>query len=430
MNAGRHTLAIVVVVGMGVGVARAQTPSVLPLAQAQEIAIRNQPRLAAATLSAQTGASLVKEVRAAYFPTLVGNVTVSGAESSATLSAGALTTSSLYSRAAAGVVVNQLVSDFGRTGRLEQSAALRSAALTRVADTTRAQVLLDVQVAYYDTLAAESVLTVARDTLDLRRLTLRQVDALAQSGLRSTVDVSFAQVNVSAAELALSRAESAAQASHASLAATLGYGRDEPFLLQDEPLPPTIASDIQVLIDHALQNRPDLAAERLTHDALERFAEAEGRLRAPTINAAAVIGAAPWRDEKLRESYSAAGVMVSVPVLNGGLFNARSAEAALHAAAAGKDAESMAVQIARDVRIAWLSAKDAFRRLDVTARLVAQANEAVRLAQARYENGLGGIVELNQAQVSQAEALRTSASAKYEYLIATATLNYVDGFLR
>ena len=119
MNAGRHTLVPYRRCRRdGCGCRASADASVLPLAQAQEIAIRNQPRLAAATLSAQTGASLVKEVRAAYFPTLVGNVTVSGAESSATLSAGALTTSSLYSRAAAGVVVNQLVSDFGRTGKL------------------------------------------------------------------------------------------------------------------------------------------------------------------------------------------------------------------------------------------------------------------------------------------------------------------------
>jgi outer membrane protein len=143
-----------------------------------------------------------------------------------------------------------------------------------------------------------------------------------------------------------------------------------------------------------------------------------------------VIGAAPWRDDRLRESYSAAGVNVSVPILNGGLFGARSAEAALHAASAEKDAQGAALEIARDVRVAWLTASDAFRRLDVTARLVAQANEAARLSQARYDNGLGSIVELNQAQLNQTDAQRAAASAKYEYLITIATLNYAVGAVR
>jgi outer membrane protein len=408
----------------------AQTPSALSLAQAQEIAVRNHPRLASAALSAQAGATQITEARAGLFPTVSGNVTAAGAENTATLSAGTLQTSSLYSRIASGLTATQLLSDFGRTGKLTDSARMRSAALSKDVDTTRAQVLVDVQIAYYDTLAAESVLDVARQTLELRRLTLRQVGALAQSGLRSSVDVSFAQVTVSEAELALSRAESAARASHARLAASLGYDRDEPFAVVDEPLPSALEPDAEALVARALQNRPDLAAMRFRTDALAQFAEAEGRLRAPTISAAAVIGAAPWRDDRLRESYSAAGVNVSVPILNGGLFGARSAEAALHAASAEKDAQRAALEIARDVRVAWLTASDAFRRLDVTARLVAQANEAARLSQARYDNGLGSIVELNQAQLNQTDAQRAAASAKYEYLITIATLNYAVGAVR
>jgi outer membrane protein len=427
MRQAQTTLVAFISLLFGSGAASAQTAA-LSLAQAQEMAIRNHPGLAAAALSAQSGESLIKEARAAYFPTLNANITAAAAESGATLSAGAITTSSLYTRAATGVIATQLVSDFGRTGKLAESAKLRSDALGRNVESTRAQLLLEVQVAYYEALAAQSVLAVSQQTLELRRLTLRQVDALAQSGLRSTVDVSFAQVNVSEAELVLSRAESGAQASHARLAAALGYERDQSFTLSDEPLPQPLSSDAQALIDHALQSRPDLAAFRLNHDALERFAEAEGRLKAPTISAVAVAGVAPWRDERLRESYSAASVNVSVPVLNGGLLGARSAEAALHAASAGKSAQEMAVQIARDVRVAWLAASDAFRRLDVTARLVAQADEAVRLARARYDNGLGSIVELNQGEVNQSEAQRIAASAKYDYLIAIAALNYAAGF--
>jgi len=73
---------------------------------------------------------------------------------------------------------------------------------------TRAQVLVEVQQAYYQALAARSILTVAQATVDLRRPTLRQVGALAQSLLRSTLGVSFAQLNVSQAELDLYRADS------------------------------------------------------------------------------------------------------------------------------------------------------------------------------------------------------------------------------
>jgi outer membrane protein len=61
---------------------------------------------------------------------------------------------------------------------------------------------------------------------------------------------------------------------------------------------------------------------------------------------------------------------------------------------------------------------------------VRQAEQSLRLAQIRYDNGLGGIVELNQAQVSQVSAGIAAAGAKYEYLRSRAGLAFVMGVLR
>jgi len=408
----------------------AQSPPVMSLAQAQQVALQNHPRIVSAALTADASRAAVNEARAARYPALSGNVTGVGAEHNSTLSAGAVTTSSMYSRGSTGVVASQLLTDFGRTTSLELSAKLRNASQNQNVTNVRAQVLLDVKEAYYAALAADSILIVAQATLNLRRVTLRQVRALAQSSLRSTVDVSFAEVNVSQAELDLFRAENDATANHARLSAAIGYERDQAFSVADEPLPPDLNPNVDSLIADALQDRPDLAALELARDALDRFAEAEKKLRNPTISAAAVAGVAPVRDPRIQEMYSGAGINVNIPVLNGGLFKARREEAESRAAAARKDVQDLAVQIARDVRIAWLDATDAFRRLDVTARMVAEANEALRLAQARYDNALGSIVELNQAQLNQTSAKIASASAKYEYLSRRAALDFAMGALR
>ena len=186
----------------------------ISLVQAQQIALRNHPRIASAELAAQASGFAVQEARSAYYPTFSGNVTGVGTEHGSVLSAGAVTTSSIYSRSRQVMVANQLITDFGRTANLTKSAKLRNQSQTQNVVNTRAQVLIEVQQAYYQALAAQSVLKVAQATLDLRRVTLRQVTALAQSALRSTVDVSFAQVNVSQAELDLFHAENDATASH------------------------------------------------------------------------------------------------------------------------------------------------------------------------------------------------------------------------
>ena len=406
----------------------AQGPPVVSLEQAQQIALRNHPRIAAAELVAQASGFAVKEARSAYFPTLSGNITGVGTEHGSVLSAGAVTTSSIYSRQSSGVVLNQLVTDFGRTANLTKSARLRNQSQNQNVANMHAQVLVTVEEAYYRALAAQSVLKVAQATLNLRRVTLRQVTALAQSALRSTVDVSFAQVNESQAELDLFRAENDATASHSELSAAMGYDHDQPFSVSDEPLPSPLNPNVDALIQEADRERPDMAALRLNQEALDRYADAEKDLRNPTVSLAAVAGLAPIRDPRLPETYSAAGVNVNIPVLNGGLFKARREEAEARAAAAAKDVQDLSIQIARDVRVAWLNANDAFRRLDVTARMVAQANESLRLAQARYDAALGSIVELNTAQLNQTAAQIAAASAKYDYLSARAALNYTMGF--
>ncbi len=409
----------------------AQTPAAVSLTEAQQIALRNHPRIASAELAAEASGFVVKQVRSAYFPTLSGNITGVGTEHGSVLSAGNVTTSSIYSRQAEGVVANQLVTDFGRTASLEQSAKLRNASQNQNVNNTRAQVLAEVQEAYYRALASDSVLKVARATLDLRRVTLRQVSALAQSSLRSTVDVSFAQVNESQAELDLFRAENDATASHARLSAAMGYDRDQPFSLTDEPLPPALGPDSGRL-DRAGQARAAgsgcAAAHRGMRWIVTRRPRSGFEIRPSTLRRSPV-----WRQSATNgclKRYSAAGVNLNIPVLNGGLFRARREEAESRAAAAAKDVQDLSLQIARDVQVAWLNANDTFRRMDVTARMVAQANEALRLAQARYDNALGSIVELNQAQLNQTAAEIAAASAKYDYLSARSELNFAMGILR
>jgi outer membrane protein len=406
----------------------AQTP--LTLAEAEQTALRNHPRIASAGLLAEASKSGIAEARAVLYPQLSGSFTGVAADHSSTLAAGVIQTSSLYSRVAAGINISQLVTDFGRTAQLTESAKLRASAQLQIVGNTRAAVLIEVDQAYYQALAAETVLKVAQAVVENRRLTLRQVQALAQSSLKSTLDVSFAEVAVSEAELALFKAENEVQSGSARLAAALGSAQSQKYELTDVPLPAALEADPEPVVSQALQQRPDLAALRLTSDAAHRFAQAEKDLSRPTISLLGVAGGLPATDPRLHGDYSAAGFNVNIPVLNGKLYSARQTEAELRAQAADRDVQTLTVQVSEQVRIAWLEANNAFRSLDVTARLVEQARQSLRLAHTRYDIGLGSIVELNQAQLSEVSAEIAAAGAKYEYLSRRAALAFVTGALK
>jgi outer membrane protein len=408
-----------------------QQAKTLTLAQAEAYALQNHPRIASSGLRALAAAKIVTEVRSTYFPTLYGNVTSTIADEGTVISAGALQTSSLSTRTAFGAGLNQLVTDFGRTSNLVRSARLLAEGQKQTAEDTRAQVLLYVRQSYYQVLATESVQNAAMAALENRRLTLRQVSALAQSQMKSTLDVGFAQVLVSEAELTMYQAESNVEESKAQLAAAMGDEHSLAFTLLEEPLPAPLEPNVEEIINRALQERPDLQALQFNRNAAHQYAESEKKLSYPSVSLLGTAGKIPQHDSTLHlDEYGAAGININVPIFNGKLYLARHGEAELRAQAADKDLEDLKVKIARDVRIAWFEANNAFLRLDVTARLVAQASEALRLAQARYNSGLGSIVELNQAQLSQTSAEISAASAKYEYLGRRATLDYATGTIR
>ena len=406
-------------------------PSPLTLDQAEQIALKSHPRIGSATYSAQAASHVVTETRSQYFPTIVSNTTGAVANTGTVLAAGALTTSSLSNRFASGITIVQLVTDFGRTNSLTRAARLRVDAQNQNVISARAQTIVAVRSAYYGVLAADAVLKVAQAALSNRQLLLRQITALSQSALRSTLDVSFAQVLVSQAQLAVYEAENDGDNARAELASSMGFAQSQHFNLVEQDLPSALSPELQPLITEALAQRPDLLARERDRDAAYQFAQAEKRLADPTVSFAAVAGGIPDSDHTLpHDNYEAAGITLSIPIFNGGLFAARHEEALARANASDKDVQNYSLQVTREVQKAWYETNTAFRRLDVTAQLVGETNESVRLAQARYDAGLGGIVELNQAQLSEIQAQIDAASAKYDYLNRRTMLDFALGTFR
>jgi len=415
------------------GVAAAQTPLRLTLADAERLAAANNPQLTAAQFTAEAAAQIPIELRSNFEPTVSGALTGVGADSGSRLAAGGLNNPVVYNRVGSGLLLNQLVTDFGRTRNLVDSAKLRAQAQDQITQATRAQILLAVARAYFGALRGEAVLKVAEQTVSARQLVADQVSALARSSLKSTLDVSFANVNLADAKLLLAGAQSNVKTAYAELATAIGLPgqyRQGGFTLTPEPLPDQLPDSVDPLLTQALQDRPELADLRLEQNAAERFAQAEKDLMLPTISVAGSAGFVPASDTQVPGRYGAIGLNVSIPILNGRLFRARRTEAELRAKAAGQNVNDVANRVARDVRIAYLNASTAFERLGLTAQLLDQAKLALDLAQRRYDLGLGSIVELSQAQLNVTSAEIAGSSAQFDYQAQRANLSYQIGALR
>jgi outer membrane protein len=404
--------------------------SKLTLAQAESTAIANQPRLLAAQLRSRASAQRIREARSGLLPTVVFNTTgVRVAGTGTSTAAGAITTSAISDRFAYGGNLVQMVTDFGRTSALIGTERSLADAKKNETTLTGAQVRLNVRRAYFQVMGAEAVLRAARDAQANRQLISKQIGALAQSQLRSTLDVNFANVLESEADLAVVRAESMVQQQRAHLATAMGETQPATATLAEEALPSALPPDTTSFLAQALAQRADLSTAVSLERAAERFASAEKRLSYPTLNVIGTAGQIPYHDHTLRNDYAAIGFNLNIPVFNGGLFTARRSEAEFEARARTKDVNEVKLEVNEQVRDTWYQANEAYRSLDVSARLVAQSREALRLAQARYEAGLGSIVELNEAQLSETSAEITAAGANYDYLTRRAELDYAAGLL-
>jgi len=404
----------------------------LTLKEAHETALRNHPLISVADLKVLASEQVVKQARSGFFPTLSANALgVGTAGNNTRLEAiGALNNPAIFDRGAGGLIVSQLITDFGRTANLTRSAKLRSQAEAENAQATREQILLGVDSAFYGVQQAQAVTRVARQTVSARQTFLDQVTALATNKLRSELDVSFARVNLADGELLLSKAQNDLDAAFTQLSNMLGLRQTTNYNLAEEPMPAQVSTNAFEFIQQALRFRPELLSLRNQQEAASKLARAERDARLPTISAVGAAGVAPIHDSALPDNYAAAGLALNLPIFEGGLYVARQREAELQAQAAQESLRDLEDNLIRDVRIAWLNAQNAFERFRITGQLLENARQSFDLAQARYKNQISSIVEFDQAELNLISAQISYANTQYEYLLQRSALSFQTGTLR
>jgi outer membrane protein len=404
----------------------------LPLSrqEAEKIALANNPHIHISQLLARVQHQVVRERRADELPNLNGALTAVEANDGSRISSGSLTASRLLVHAGMGVQLSQLITDFGRTSNLIASAKLQEKAKLADAEASREDIVLATDQAFYAVVEAQETLAVAAQTVSARQAVTDQVSALTSAKLKSELDLSFAQVNLSQAKLLQLDAQNNLDAAKAAFTAVLGYEKPMDFVLVDDVGPlPTMPPDSDALVMQAIQNRPDLQSLRFSEQAALKFSKAQHEQLLPTFSALGTVGGTPVGSPQYFTSnwYGAVGGNISIPIFNGFRLTAQASEATLQAESASEATRALREQVVRDVRTAWLNANTAMQRVTVASELLKQADTALELAKTRYDLGLSSIVELSQAELQQTEAAIGNANARTQYKFAIAMINFQTG---
>ncbi len=414
--------------------AAAPVPAVLTLADALALAARAQPSVAIARANSDAAAARVDRARAPLWPQLTGEAGYERTTANFTSRPGSLPRSTSSGRSTTptfdtfdywsfDVRASQLLYDFGQTTGKRDAAEASLDAERANERSTDVDVARDVRNAYFAARAALDLVTVARDTLANQARHLEQISAFVEVGTRPEIDLAQARTDHANARVSLIEAENSWDTAKAELRRAIGITDDAPFEVGDDEMPPVDAEDAStdVLLATAKATRPDLhtLAARLRSQELEVGSVRGGY--APTLEATSTLSDAGTRIDDTTWNWDA-GVALSWPLFEGGATRAAEREALANVAVAQGELETLEQQIRLEVEQARLGVRGAKSSIAAAGEVVVNAREQLRLAEGRYETGVGNVIELGDAEVALSSARAQEVQARYRLASARADL--------
>jgi outer membrane protein len=286
----------------------------------------------------------------------------------------------------------------------------------------------------FDTTTAFVNLAKARENRELlgkaRTTTAEHVklaEAYAEQGIILTADVLDAKVYLSEMDDLLQLAENGARLAEAALNFHMGADQSTPRSLAPTPPPQAISGELDEWADAAVDRRHDLAAARQQLDAgrLETKAARSGYL--PEV---AVVGRYGFYDDTIFGSNGHSGTIMAVAKINlfGGIADTQARKAAeSNTVSFEADIRRFEEGIRLEVRQAWQDLQTARGRHATAQSVLAAANEALRVREHRFRQGLDKMVDLLDAETALREAETRELVARYDVLLSTTRLQFVSG---
>ncbi len=291
----------------------------------------------------------------------------------------------------------------------------------------RQQLRQDVTTYYFNVLQYQKEWQVSQETVDNLTAHLQHVSAQYQIGTVAKSDVLASQVELANARDTLIQAQNNRQLAAAKLNNAVGLPLDSEVVLKEElsyaPYPLTLDDCVQYAVTH----RPEIAEYQAKVASAEAAVKIAGSGKLPTVD---VTLAQAWDDRTfpgLDNSNWQIGLTASLNIFDSGVNKAKIKQSKYDVATAQQEARLQRETILLEVREAYLSIGEAEKRIDIKQVAVAQAEESLTIAEARYRAGLGTNLAVFDAVVALNQAKMNSIKALYDYNTGKARLDKAMG---
>jgi len=407
----------------------------LSLAECIETALKNQPSILAAHANIDAGMGRETQAASPYFP----QVSASTGYNESRQLGGALggeTTSKSYTTT---LQVNQLIYDFGKTGHAYEAARWGTRSSEQDAERVRQEVVLNVKQAFFALLQADRLVAAAQKTVEQTESHLSQAQAFFHAGSKPRFDVTRAEVDVNNAKLSLINAKNSVRIRTIALNNAMGADPGRATQITGEFPPVPLLPTLEQALADALKSRPEFNKAEADIEAATARVKAERSNYMPSLSA---NGAYTWAhgttetdfggqslpgfsgqvlQSDIQDSWNA-GIMLTVPLFQGGLTRGRVSEARANLLALKAQRDMIRQSILLELNQAFADIEGATARVEVMESTVKKAQENLELAQGRYEAGIGPYIEVTDAQLAAVNAETDHIQAQYDYQLAVARL--------
>lgn len=297
-------------------------------------------------------------------------------------------------------------------------------------DSAQAGVIYAVKQAYFGLLLAQSACDVTGEAVSSMEKHVTRVQALYQKGMVSRYDLLRAEVQLSNMKPQLIRMQNAVVLSRQSFNLTLNRELDATVILSDSMKYHPVVIDSALLVHQALKARPEYKSILIRQRMAERTQLISYASYQPTVALFADYsyskGSGFSGSDEWQKNWDL-GISASWPLFDGGSGLGRIKEAKANAQQLRLVKEMVEDWIKLEVSASYLTMKANEKAIFSQDKAVQQAQEALNIAQIRYESGQATNLDVLDAEVALTQARTNRIQALHDYLVSLAKLEKAVG---
>jgi len=408
----------------------------LGLTELIDFALAKNPSTRRAWDSAQAAAAAAGKARAPFYPTLTAT-SGNGYERLVDLVPNHWGTLKTWQSRNLMTLEYDLI-DFGRRDAQSASALNQLIAANLLFNRQVQEVVFNVERGYYQLDAARANVSAAEATVRLAATDRTNAERRQHNGLATQPEVLLARQREAQAQYDLENARLGVSLAQADLAVSLGVRADqapeiEP--LKDQPLPVSLGSDVEQLINDAVRERPDLVSKVSALRARQADVDLARASMYPTLGFSSFYGEqaftyrlspATLTQTAMAPEYGA-GITFRWELFAGFSHINAIKEAEAERDAAHADLQGAELDVAANVWRAYFSYLTARRKYDYAEALLSASQSSYDSNFKSYGHGLATIVDLLSAERALAAARYEIIQSKAEVLISAAAITFATG---